>query len=98
MRGASPWGRARRRSAANFPHMAGTLSRLVARGRTVQWLALYETARMIYTHGKRAWNNLEPAERESLGKLVRKSKGRRSNLSDSERDELWSLVKKAATG
>jgi hypothetical protein len=78
--------------------MAGTVSKLIARGRTVQWLALYETARVAYGHGKRAWNNLEPAERESLGKLLRKSKGRRSNLTDRERDELWSLVKKAATG
>jgi hypothetical protein len=78
--------------------MAGTFSKLVARGRTVQWLALYETARVVYSHGKRAWNNLEPAERENIGKLLRKSKGRRSNLTDRERDELWSLVKKAATG
>jgi hypothetical protein len=78
--------------------MAGTLSKLVARGRTVQWLALYETAKVVYGHGKRAWGNLEPDDRQKLGQLVRKSKGRRSNLSDRERDELWSLVKKAATG
>jgi hypothetical protein len=78
--------------------MAGTVAKLVARGRTIQWLALYETARVVYSQGKRVWDNLEPAERESLGKLVRKSKGRRSNLSDRERDQLWSLVKKAATG
>jgi hypothetical protein len=78
--------------------MAGTVSKLVARGRTIQWLALYETARVIYTHGKRVWGNLEPAERETIGKLVRKSKGRRSNLTQPERDQLLSLVKKAATG
>jgi hypothetical protein len=78
--------------------MAGTASKLIARARTVRWLALYETARMVYGHGKRAWNNLEPHERENIGYLVRKSKGRRSNLTDRERDELWSLVKKAATG
>jgi hypothetical protein len=78
--------------------MAGTLSKLVARGRSVQWLALYESARLIYSHGKRLWGNLDPAERQNLGRLVRKSRGRRSNLSEGERDELWSLVKKAATG
>lgn len=78
--------------------MAGTVAKLIARGRSIQWLALYETARVIYTHGKRVWGNLEPAERESLGRLVRKSKGRRSNLTQGERDELRSLVKKAATG
>jgi hypothetical protein len=78
--------------------MAGTLSKLVARGRSVQWLALYESARLIYSHDKRLWDNLDPAERQNLGRLVRKSRGRRSNLSEGERDELWSLVKKAATG
>ena len=73
-------------------------SKLIARARTVRWLALYETARMIYGHGKRAWDNLEPAERERIGALIRKSRGRRSNLTDGERGELWALVKKAATG
>jgi hypothetical protein len=53
---------------------------------------------MVYGQGKRAWDNLEPGERERIGSLVRKSKGRRSNLTDGERNELWTLVKKAATG
>jgi hypothetical protein len=78
--------------------MAGSLSKLVARGRAIPWLALYESGRWIYGHGKRAWGNLEPGERERLGALVRKSKGRRSNLSTAERDELLALVKKAAMG
>jgi hypothetical protein len=78
--------------------MAGGISKLIARGRGVPWLALYESGRWIYGHGKRAWANLEPAERERLGQLLRKSKGRRSNLTTKERDELWSLVKKAASG
>jgi hypothetical protein len=78
--------------------MAGGLSRLVTRGRAVPWLALYESGKWIYRHGKRAWGNLEPGERERLGALLRKSKGRRSNLSTRERGELWSLVKQATTG
>ena len=78
--------------------MAGTVSRLVARGRTVQWMALYETARVVYRQGRRAWDNLEPPERERIGTLVRTSKGRRSNLTERERGELWTLVKKAVTG
>jgi hypothetical protein len=78
--------------------MAGTTSKLLARAKTVRWLALYETARMAYGHGRRVWDNLEPVERERIGTLVRKSKGRRSNLTDGERNELWTLVKKAATG
>jgi hypothetical protein len=78
--------------------MAGAVSRLFARGRAIPWLTLYTSARWIYGHGRRAWNNLEAGERERLGGLLRKSKGRRSNLSKRERDELLSLVRKAVTG
>ena len=78
--------------------MAGTTSKLLARAKNVRWLALYETARMVYGHGRRVWDNLEPHERQNIGYLVRKSKGRRANLSESERNELWTLVKKAVTG
>ena len=55
----------------------GTTTKLLARAKNVRWLALYETARMVYGHGKRAWDKLEPYERENIGYLVRKSKGRR---------------------
>jgi hypothetical protein len=78
--------------------MVGGMSKLVARGKAVPWLALYETGKWVYSHGKRAWGNLEPKERDRLGGLLRKSKGRRSNLTTRERDELWSLVKKALSG
>jgi hypothetical protein len=78
--------------------MPGTITRLVTRGRAIPWLALYESGRWIYGHGRRAWENLDPSERERLGDLLRKSKGRRSNLSTRERDELRSFVKKAVTG
>ena len=78
--------------------MGGTTSKLIARARTVRWLALYETARMVYGQGRRAWDRLEPHERENIGYLLRKSKGRHSNLSEGERNELWTLVKKAVTG
>jgi hypothetical protein len=76
----------------------GVLSRIVTRARAINWLALYETARFVYRHGKQGWNNLTPTERRRLGELVRKSKGRRSNLTQEERDRIWDLVKKAATG
>ena len=78
--------------------MPGSITRLVTRGRAIPWLALYESGKWIYGHGKRAWENLDPRERERLGDLLRKSKGRRSNLSTRERDELRSFVKKAVTG
>ena len=74
------------------------IARLVMRRRAIPWLALYESGKWIYGRGRRAWENLDPPERERLGGLLRKSKGRRSNLSTRERDELWSLVKKAVTG
>jgi hypothetical protein len=76
----------------------GLWSRIASRGRAINWLALYETSRFLYRHGKERWNNLTPAERRRLGELIRKSKGRRSNLTQSERDRLWELVKKGATG
>jgi hypothetical protein len=78
--------------------MAARISKLVSRGRAIPWLALYQSSKFVYTHGRRAWNNLQPGERERLGSLVRKSRGRASNLTQRERDELWSLVKKAAIG
>jgi hypothetical protein len=78
--------------------MAGALSRLVTRGRAINWIALFEAARFVYRHGKRSWDNLTPDERTRLGELIRKSKGRRSNLSELERERMRELVRKAATG
>jgi hypothetical protein len=78
--------------------MAGPLSRVSRGGRAVRWAALYEAAKVIYEHGKRLYGNLSPAERERLGQLVRKSRGKRSNLSDREQRRVWELVKKAVTG
>jgi hypothetical protein len=78
--------------------MAGPVSWIVTRGRALNWIALFEAARFLYRHGKRSWDNLTPQERNRIGELVRKSKGRRSNLSGPERDQLWELVKKAGLG
>jgi hypothetical protein len=78
--------------------MAGRLSSLVSRGRMVNWVALYETSKLIYRHGKQRWDNLTPSERAEIGRMVRKSKGRRANLTERERSRLWTLVKKAGTG
>jgi hypothetical protein len=71
---------------------------LIRRGRAVQWMALYEAAKMVYGHGKRMYDNLSPAERERLGQLVRKSHGKRANLSDREQRRVFELVRKAITG
>lgn len=76
--------------------MAGVLTRLVTRGRAINWIALFEAARFVYRQGKRSWDSLTPDERRRLGELIRKSKGRRSNLTDAERERMWDLVKRAA--
>jgi hypothetical protein len=78
--------------------MAGSMTRTLRRVRAVRWAALYETARMVYGHGRRMYRNLSPAERERLGQLLRKSRGKRSNLSDREQRRIFELVKKAITG
>src|SRR2546423_1279334 len=44
--------------------MANPISRMARTGRNVRWRALYETATVLYGHGKRMYNNLSPAERE----------------------------------
>jgi hypothetical protein len=62
----------------------------------VRWAVVYEAAKLIYTHGRRVWDEYSPEERARLGTLVRKSKGRRVNLTSAEQEELWALVKKAA--
>lgn len=78
--------------------MPNPVSALIRRGRAVQWAALYEAAKLVYNQGKRLYDNLSPAERERLGQLMRKSKGRRSNLTEREQRRVWELVKKAVAG
>jgi hypothetical protein len=78
--------------------MASPIGSLVRRGRAIRWVALYETAKVVYGHGKRLYDNLSPAERERLGQLMRKSRGRRSNLTEREQRRVFELVRKAITG
>jgi hypothetical protein len=78
--------------------MAGPLSRIARRGRVVQWAAMYEAAKVIYGHGRRMYRNLSPAERERLGQLMRKSRGKRANLNEREQRRVFELVRKAVTG
>ena len=78
--------------------MANPIRSVVRRGRAVRWAALYEAAKLVYGHGKRMYRNLSPAERERLGQLLRKSRGRRSNLSEREQRRVFELVRKAVTG
>jgi hypothetical protein len=78
--------------------MANPILSVVRRGRTVQWAALYEAAKLVYGHGRRMYRNLSPAERERLGQLLRKSRGKRANLNEREQRRIFELVRKAVTG
>ena len=78
--------------------MANPVTRVMRSKRAVQWMAVYESAKVLYGHGKRLYDNLSPAERERLGQLIRKSRGKRANLSDREQRRVFELVKKAVTG
>ena len=78
--------------------MANPLTGIARRGRGIRWAAIYEAGKFVYAHGRRIYNNLSPAERERLGQLLRKSKGRRSNLTEREQRRVFELVKKAITG
>lgn len=64
----------------------------------MRWAAVYETAKLVYRHGRRIYDNLSPTERERLGQLMRKSRGRRSNLDEREQRRVFELVRKAITG
>ena len=78
--------------------MPNPVTGLLRHGRAVRWAALYEMGKAVYGHGRRMYGNLSPAERERLGQLLRKSKGKRSNLSDREQRRIFELVRKAITG
>ena len=73
-------------------------SALITRARAIPWLAVYGAAKWLYEKGREFWGNLTPSERGELGRLVRKSKGRRANITDREFDRLRTLVKKGFTG
>ena len=72
---------------ARLPRQGAQLGRAV-RGREVR----------LQARKARAGTSSRPSERAEIGRMIRKSKGRRANLTDRERDRLWKLVKKAATG
>jgi hypothetical protein len=71
------------------------ISRLLARGRTVPWTRLYFIGEWAYRKGKAAHGGLTESERGELGRLLKKSKGRRKNLTERERERLQWLAQKA---
>jgi hypothetical protein len=79
--------------------IVGSLSKLWARGRAIPWAVVWEVGRSLWFNSRDRVNaNLSSREREDLGAIVRKGRGRPWNLDDKERHRLIALVKKAATG
>jgi hypothetical protein len=75
--------------------MSGTLARLSARGRALPWARIYFLGELAYRKGRAVHGGLSEAERGELGKLLKKSKGRRRNLSRREFERLRVLGLKA---
>ena len=68
---------------------------LVARGRTVPWVLVFDLARRIVREGRRRWDRLSPGDQRELTRILRKSRGRPSRVSAGERAEARRIVLKA---
>ena len=64
------------------------------RVRAMPWLMVFELAVTLRKH----WRRLEPADRNRLAELVRKSQGRPNRLTAEERADMRSLVAKLEPG
>ncbi|MDP1847755.1 MAG: hypothetical protein Q8K79_08185 [Solirubrobacteraceae bacterium] len=64
------------------------------RVRAMPWLMVFELAVTLRKH----WRRLEPADRNRLGELVRKSQGRPHRLTADERADMRRLVAKLEPG
>jgi hypothetical protein len=75
--------------------MSGAVARLFARGRALPWARIYFLGELAYRKGKAVQGGLSGAERSELGRLLKKSRGRRGNLNGREFQRLKSLALKA---
>ena len=64
------------------------------RVRAMPWLMVFELAVTLRKH----WRRLEPADRNRLAELVRKSQGRPHRLTADERADMRRLVAKLEPG
>jgi hypothetical protein len=64
------------------------------RVRAMPWLMVFELAVTLRKH----WRRLEPADRNRLAELVRKSQGRPNRLTADERADMRRLVAKLEPG
>ena len=72
-----------------------TIAKLFARGRALPWAKIYFLGELAYRKGKAVHGGLTEAERAELGRLLKKSRGRRRNLSKREFERLRGLGVKA---
>jgi hypothetical protein len=64
------------------------------RVRTMPWIMVFELAVTLRKH----WKRLEPADRNRLAELIKKSQGRPNRLTAPERTEMRRLVAKLEPG
>jgi len=62
----------------------------------IPWTELRHRAAVTYDYLQRGWNELSTAERDELGQLLRKSRGRPRNLTRDEARRFGQIVARAA--
>jgi len=65
--------------------------------REIPWAELRKRAAIVYLWLQAGWSELSAAEREEVGKLLTKSRGRPRNLSRAEAKRLGALAGRAAS-
>jgi hypothetical protein len=63
----------------------------------IPWAELRRRATIVYRWLEAGWNELSANERDEVGKLLRKSRGRPRNLSKEEAKRLGQLAGRAAS-
>ena len=72
--------------------------RRLPRPSEIPWAELRRRAGVAYNYLQRGWNGCSTAERNELGQLLRKSRGRPRNLTRDEARRFGQLVARAARG
>jgi hypothetical protein len=65
--------------------------------REIPWSELRRSTAIVYLWLQAGWSELSAAERQEVGKLLTKSRGRPRNLTRAETKRLGQLAGKAAT-
>lgn len=72
-----------------------SIAKLFTRGKALPWARIYFLSEWAYRKGRAAHGGLSGTERSELGRLLKKSKGRRGNLTGREFERLRTLGMKA---